>query len=218
MTSALLTLAFQSGTSDDGEGSNGRSAESRTHSEPASGITSPADELLVSRIRLGDREAFDMLLDRYHLRLIGTAEAALGDLSEAEDLVQEILLQTWINRAQWQPKYGAAVYLFGAVTNRVRNIWRDRKRAENSLRLYRNEKLDIDSASSLAEEIADVWDEVALLPERWRTALILRYLHDSPFVEVGRAMRISENAAKKLVQRAVAALMSSFSEEAKKDI
>lgn len=218
MSSALLALAFQSNTMAGDGGDSRTRADKSAAGASSTVVTLPTDEVLAGRVRLGDREAFDILLERYHLRLIGVAEAALGDLAEAEDLVQEILLQVWINRAEWEPKYGAAVYLFGSVTNRVRDVWRNRKRAERSLKLYRNEIDEAGSTSALAERIAEVWDEVALLPERWRKALLLRYLYDFPFAEVGKTMRVSENAAKKLVQRAISALTSSFSKETEQNI
>lgn len=172
-----------------------------------------SDEILVARIRNGDRDAFDSLVVRYHARLVATTEAALGVRSEAEDLVQGMLLRVWIQRQTWEPSQGAAAYLFGSAANRVRNVWRDRKRAQRSLdRILREQRVDHDPGI-VAEDIADVWEFVAKLPERWRTALLLRYLRDATFAEVGASMQISENAAKKLVQRALSALNAELSKK-----
>jgi len=167
----------------------------------------PTDDSLVLRTRAGDRDAFETLVRRYHGRLVVAATASLGIMADAEDVVQDVLLRVWINREQWTPTAGVAVYLFGAVTNRVRNVWRDRARAERSVaRIGR----DADNGPALADDIAEVWEVIARLPDRWRMALVLRYVRDLSFAEVGAAMRISENAAKKLVQRAVESLTNVF--------
>ncbi len=215
MTHALLNVAFGSIFSDRDEPSptrlpKGRDKTSTTLSAVAH---ETSDEMLVARIREGDRDAFDSLVVRYHTRLIATTEAALGVRSEAEDLVQDMLLRVWIHREMWTPTQGAAVYLFGAAANRVRNVWRDRKRAQRSLDKILHERQIDSDPGIVADDIADVWESVAKLPERWRTALLLRYLRDASFADVGSAMQISENAAKKLVQRALSALNTELSQK-----
>mgnify|MGYP003345989094 CR=1 FL=1 len=46
----------------------------------------PGDADLVHAVRLGDRDAFGALVDRYRARVAGLAAAMLGDAGEAEDL------------------------------------------------------------------------------------------------------------------------------------
>jgi len=216
MASTLLDLvfgaSFASDTQESLEGSGSPFARRQDTATAAGGVgassvLAPPDEALVEQIRSGDRNAFDILARRYHVRLVSAATAALGTQSEAEDIVQDVLLRVWMNHPSWAPTQGAAAYLFGAVTNRVRNVWRDRKRAQLTFeQLPREAATEWTDTSTLAEEIAEVWDAVGKLPPRWRTALILRYLRDASFADVGRSMQISENAAKKLVQRAIAFL------------
>jgi RNA polymerase sigma-70 factor (ECF subfamily) len=206
MTSALLELAFGALFSPNSQerSHTGRQATRGDVEQvlPAA-VHEPSDDTLVTQIQSGDRDAFDLLVRRYHSRLVGAAEVLLGGRSEAEDIVQDVLLGVWVRRHEWNPAQGAAVYLFGSVTNRVRNAWRNRTRAQHSLEQIRHE---VESSYTIADDVAEVWDAVGKLPERWRTALILRYVRDTSFANVGAAMQISENAAKKLVQRAIAFL------------
>jgi RNA polymerase sigma-70 factor (ECF subfamily) len=174
-------------------------------------IREPSDDVLVAATRAGDSVAFETLVRRYHGRLVAAAEAALGRQAEAEDVVQDVLLRVWVNRASWEPTHGAAAYFFGAVANRVRNAWRNRSRTTEMLNRASREQANI--TEQPVDDLADVWEVMAQLPERWRTAIILRYVRDSAFSDVGRAMGISENAAKKLVRRAMLALTDALAEK-----
>jgi len=198
MSSALFELAFglaASGPDDDAPGMG-----SRDRTIPIAAPLELSDDRLVARIRAGDAEAFDVLVRRYHRRLLGAARSALDDAKDAEDIVQDVLLNTWINRSTWSPTSGAAVYFFGAVANRARNVWRNRARARQ-----RMTPLDeaMRASESAAIDIAEVWAVVEQLPERWRTAVVLRYVRDFNFADVARTMGISENAAKKMMRRAL---------------
>lgn len=222
MSSALLAFVFRSNDGGDGSGRNcsGRGKKDLDDKAlPAQVTVDPADEYLVTQIQSGSREAFDTLVKRYHLKLVATACASLDSQAEAEDIVQDILITIWINHQSWAPVRGAAVYLFGSLSNRIRNVWRDKKRTARSLELVRAEMQNtVSDGSALAEEVAVVWEEVGNLPERWRTALVLKYMNDLTFAQVGTSMNISENAAKKLVQRAMVALNEVLSRKKIKEV
>jgi RNA polymerase sigma-70 factor (ECF subfamily) len=208
MTLPAFSLAF-GGPPPNEEGSGSAAGRSeRAHGAPLT-LATPSDDALVARTRAGDREAFEQLVRRYHVRLVAAAHAALHERAEAEDLVQDVLLRIWVNHTTWTPASGAAVYFFGAVANRVRNVWRDRMRAQ---RLSALAQQDAEQHTRIADDMTGIWDAVAELPERWRTAIVLRFARDSSFAEVGAAMGISENAAKKVVRRALAALLEAVQE------
>ncbi len=50
---------------------------------------------LVVRAREGDVDAFASLVDRYEVRLLRFAMRTLGDRQDAEDVVQDTLVQAW---------------------------------------------------------------------------------------------------------------------------
>jgi RNA polymerase sigma-70 factor, ECF subfamily len=52
---------------------------------------------LVQQAMLGSRDAFSVLVDRTHARLVGTAGLILRDRGWAEDAAQEALVRAWRN-------------------------------------------------------------------------------------------------------------------------
>jgi len=56
------------------------------------------EELLIRRVRAGDREAFRAIMQRCNQRLFRVARAAVGNDDEAEDVVQETYLRAYCAR------------------------------------------------------------------------------------------------------------------------
>src|SRR3982751_774556 len=55
-------------------------------------MTRDADSLLIERIRRGESEAWNDLIDRYEGRLLAFVESRLGRRGPSEDIVQESFL------------------------------------------------------------------------------------------------------------------------------
>ena len=56
---------------------------------------------LISRVRAGDRKAFDELCRKYYAMLVSYARLFLRD-DWAEDVVQDTMLKVWTHRGRWQ--------------------------------------------------------------------------------------------------------------------
>jgi RNA polymerase sigma-70 factor, ECF subfamily len=54
------------------------------------------DTALVAQVLAGDKSAFAPLIDRHRPGAIGLARRLLGDPADAEDVVQEALLQAFL--------------------------------------------------------------------------------------------------------------------------
>lgn len=78
-----------------------------------------SDKNLLRLIALDDRKAFKTLYDRYWDALIKHAYARLHDVSEAEDLVQDVFLDIWKNRKVLNIHYEVRNYLFTAIKYKV---------------------------------------------------------------------------------------------------
>jgi RNA polymerase sigma-70 factor (ECF subfamily) len=89
---------------------------------------------LLARARAGDAKALDSLFARYHPPLRRWASGRLPrwarDMSDTQDLVQDVLLQTFKRIESFQPQSEGALqaYLRQAVMNRVRDEIRRRQR------------------------------------------------------------------------------------------
>ena len=57
--------------------------------------TKLSDQQLVEQIRSGDREAFRLLVERYKDRVFNTIFRMLGNLDDAEDVLQEVFVRVY---------------------------------------------------------------------------------------------------------------------------
>jgi RNA polymerase sigma-70 factor (ECF subfamily) len=76
--------------------------------------------------RLADLEA---LYDEHHRQAIGLAYRVLGDLGDAEEVVQEVFLSAWRTGHQYDPSRGSTrAWVLTMVRNRSIDVLRARKR------------------------------------------------------------------------------------------
>ncbi|GEM_PF-2183803 len=160
-------------------------------------------ELLKRYAQSADQEAFGEVVRDHGSWLFSAARRQLGDEHLAEDVTQAVfLLLTKRARRLGRYRYVSG-WLFLALENCVKHAKRDRAR------LARREK---EAASMRKEAVEEAgWEEIApeleeavgKLGKADREAVLLRFYEQRPLVEVGRALGISEEAARKRVERAV---------------
>jgi RNA polymerase sigma-70 factor (ECF subfamily) len=100
--------------------------------------------VLLSKVALGDRAAFEALYRATADKLFGICLRVLGDRPEAEEVLQEVFTAVWRKAAQYDARQGT-VMSWLAITARNRAI--DRLRA----RPARNTLSNLDVAAELAE-------------------------------------------------------------------
>ena len=88
---------------------------------------SDAGELL-TRARAGDAQAFCRLTELLQTRLLRQAAALLGDVSAAEDLVAETLVEAWKSLARYDESCRFSTWLYAILLHRHQK-WRRRARS-----------------------------------------------------------------------------------------
>lgn len=170
-----------------------------------------ADErVLVDRVRNGDESAFETIFRGYFQSLLTFAQGYVHSRALAEELVQEVFLRIWANRADWVVETSVRAYLFGAVRNRALNQL-DRDRVDHRWRLR---AVGDESGMSVSGRIAGPEQEVIAneigaavrvaidaLPERARMAATLRWREGLRYAEIADAMGISRKGVENQLAR-----------------
>ena len=95
-------------------------------------VPTPAPEadlsLLLRRAQAGEREAFEDLYGRLKGRAFGLALRLAGRVPEAEELVQEVFVRMWQNRAKIQSDDHLRAWLKRVMVNLWITTLRDRQR------------------------------------------------------------------------------------------
>ena len=129
------------------------------------------------RIAQGERSAMEQLFRQWYAPLCAFAVGYLKDSDKAEDLVQELFIRLWEDRARLEVHTSAKSYLYAAVRNRCLNALAANKR---TVRLSPAHE-PIEENGSPAEEVlteraARVRAAVeALPPERRKVFTLSRY-------------------------------------------
>ncbi len=175
------------------------------------------DEELVQRVRDGSEFAFNELVDRHSAMVFRQARAITGSSHEAEDVVQETFMKAfkYIDRFS-ASKASFKTWLLTITRNQSINVFSSLKR--KAVRLFAEEESedgasgsqqnrasrnpDAETALSMKQEFTRLTDALSRLPERQRTALLLKSQEDMSYEEIALAMQSSASAVESLIFRA----------------
>jgi RNA polymerase sigma-70 factor (sigma-E family) len=131
--------------------------------------------------------------------LLRTAYLMVGDLHEAEDLVQETLLKV---ASRWPRVSGMASpvgYARRVLVNQA--LHGSSKRSRNRAELKATAPAETVASTAQLDIHDELFDALAALPPRQRAALVLRYFLDLPEAEVAAALRCSLGTVKSSTSR-----------------
>jgi RNA polymerase sigma-70 factor, ECF subfamily len=149
-----------------------------------------------------DREAdFDALVGPLIEPAFKLAVVFLRDPHEAEDAVQEATLKAWRGLEGLRDESAARAWFLSIVANQCRSMRRTRWWS-----VLRVDSPSRDEAEDRPDDRLDLTREMSRLPATDRAALFLFFYLDLPLAEVARVLKISPQAAKSRVHRAVARL------------
>lgn len=141
--------------------------------------------------------------------------AALRQLGGNHHLAQDVTQMVFVDLAKKASALSRHPALFAWLHRCTRyavfNTWRKEERRSALNKALANDPSLSPSPESSWREIGPVLDEVVdELPEKDRTAVLLRFFAGKPFADVGRELGVSENAARMRVDRAVESLRSAL--------
>ncbi|NYE59392.1 RNA polymerase sigma-70 factor (ECF subfamily) [Duganella sp. 1224] len=158
------------------------------------------DQLLVERVRDGDKQAFDMLVAKYQRRLMRLLSRIVHDPAEAEDVVQETFIKAYRALRHFRGDSAFYTWLYRIGINTAKNHLAtqgrrtptstdaDSEQAEG----YDGEHLrDINTPESMlaSKQIAQTVNAAMdALPVDLRTAIALREIEGLSYEEISDIM------------------------------
>ena len=94
-------------------------------------MNSPED--LISRVRIGDEEAFRLIFERYARSVIRFIYGMVGEADLAEELMQETFVRAFNNRNNLRDDAKLASWIFGIARNIALNALRSRRMRADKL-------------------------------------------------------------------------------------
>ena len=162
---------------------------------------------LVTLLKDGDQFAYTEIFERYHVLLIRHVYQLLQNKDEAGDLVQDILLNLWLKRADLNLTISLAAYLYKAVKNKVFNLLAHQKVANKYLaeigafieqsNSFPDEKIREKEMAAIIEK------EIQALPSKMRTIFLLSREEKLNYQQIAEKLNISDQTAKLQVHNAL---------------
>jgi RNA polymerase sigma-70 factor (ECF subfamily) len=175
-----------------------------------------ADAALMLRVKGGDREAFETLVEKYKQPVMNMIYRTLPDATEAEDLAQHVFIQVYKSAHRYQVTAKFSTWIFTIARNLCLNEIRRRSR-------HPAESLDAGSSENEDQPVLQYADTkhfsppealvhgeleekieaaISALPEKQRTALLLCRQEDVSYEEIAKILECSLSATKSLIHRA----------------
>lgn len=129
-------------------------------------------------------DGFDDWYRRHHSRLVASLTARSGDPDAAAEAADEAFARALERWAKVSAMASPAGWLHQVGANALRRALRRRAMER---RLHRSDRREIQVDLPHPE----LWAAVRGLPERQRTAIVLRYLADLPEAEIAAAMGVT---------------------------
>ncbi|UTW55504.1 sigma-70 family RNA polymerase sigma factor [Kordiimonas sp. SCSIO 12610] len=173
------------------------------------------DEELVEAIVSGNRQAYAKLVDKYARQFRMIAYRLLGDMSFAEDMVQEAFIKLWTNAHSFDARQAKfSTWFYRIVVNKCLDEKRKKRPSalpENYDEVDTSERVD----SMLEKQGRNKLLNTALenLPERQRIAVTLSYMDQLSNMEAAEIMDLNIKAYESLLVRARAALRKLLAQE-----
>ncbi len=198
--------------------------QTREHEQTSAPIMT--DGMLAQQAMAGDQAAFEALVHRYSTSLFNFIYRFLNDYDLACDVLQQVFLQLYVSLPTLRTGEPFKAWLFQVARNRCLDELR-RKRAVHFSDLEagsEEEELSpltaMPDTQPLPEELAERHDlqdtlqrAILSLPIKFRSVVLLRYVSQLSFAEIGQALNMPEATAKTYFQRAKPLLRTALSSQ-----
>ena len=170
---------------------------------------SESEASLLAGCRAGDPEAFRRLVERHQDRVYTLALHLSRNESAAAEIVQSAFVKVFRSIHRFRGDARFETWLHRIVVNAWHDEWRRTRRfvaLDETTDLPPESRHGPEDDSAARQERHLVWTAVARLPPRLRLPLVLRYLEDLSYEEIGRVLRCRPGTVASRLHRAHARL------------
>lgn len=177
---------------------------------------SMTDQELIEQIKSGNQSAFRQLVDRYQLLVFNTCVGFVGNQQSAEDLSQEVFIETYRSIDKFRGEAKLSTWLYRISVNKSLNHLRDYKkhnRVKSIERFFygeKEEKLEVadyiygatDASMEQQQHAKELHTAMDSLPQNQKIAFTLHKLDSMSYLKIAEVMDISLSSVESLIHRA----------------
>ncbi len=163
---------------------------------------------LVAACKAGDENAWRALVDATHREVYALCLRILGDPDDAAEATQDAFVKAWRGLHGFRGDAMFTTWLYRVAANAAISKHRQRKRRRSHETGMADEVLSQFASPASTEskvaariDLAALEGALALLPEHYRSAVVLRDVYGMSIDEIAGQLKISATAAKVRVHR-----------------
>ncbi|MCD8509210.1 MAG: RNA polymerase sigma factor SigW [Bacillus sp. (in: Bacteria)] len=173
---------------------------------------------IIIEVKKGNQQAYGEIVELYKDKVYQVAYRMIGNVHEAQDIAQEAFIRAYINLDTFDMNRKFSTWLFRIATNlaidRIRKKkpdfhLEDQVAGTEDLTYYSqfssDEVLPEDQVVQL-EMQEWIQDEIMMLPPKYRTAIILKYMEDLSLKEISEILNLPVATVKTRIHRGREAL------------
>lgn len=166
-----------------------------------------SDRALGDRVVSGDRRAFAELFRRYQQPLYGYCVSILGNQEDSADALQNTMAKALKALPGEERDLKLKPWLYRVARNECIDLIRSRKSIDDITEVEPESKHGVEAEVAGRERLRELLSDLDHLPEKQRSALVMRELNGLSFEEIGWAFDTSPSAAKQVVYDARVSLL-----------
>ena len=147
-------------------------------------ISSAPDDLLIQRAKRGDSVATDTLLRMHYDSVRAVCHRIVVNKADAEDATQHALISIVRALPGFDGRAKFSTWVYRIATNAALDEVRRIRRRPTPTDIDATFVLPVSDATGAVEAQMDVAQALALLPEEYRTTLVLRHVADLDYEEI----------------------------------
>ena len=172
----------------------------------------------IKQVIKGDQEAFGEIVEIYKNSIFQLCFRMLGNRHEAEDIAQEAFIRAYVNINSFNQDLKFSTWLFRIATNLCIDRMRKKKpdhyldaevKGTEGLTMYSqipsNTRLPEEELESL-ELHETVQKEILKLPDKYRSAIVLKYMEELSLNEISEILDLPLGTVKTRIHRGREAL------------
>ncbi len=166
-----------------------------------------SDQELVKEIKAGNMLAFDALYKKYCISLYKFVFSIIKSSDEAENIIQEVFLNLWLNRNNILKEESVKYYIFTIAYNSTISIIRKKIKESQFIEDLKNiqihTQVSVESEieyNELNEKLNEIINE---LPERQKEVFLLHKSEGLKYSEIAEKLNISVNTVENHMSRAL---------------
>lgn len=170
------------------------------------------DEQLIACFQSGDENAYTELVKRYRDRLTNFVYQFLGDLEQAEDVVQDTMFKLYEKKHYYREIAKFSTWIYTIARNLANTELRKRKRRKTTLlsQMTRDERdyeipaVQADLGQAIQSEYVEKRIQAAIreLPEHFKTVIILRDIQELSYDDISNIIGVPLGTVKSRINRA----------------